>query len=839
MPIIARVGRKATKVRALIIFVYAALIIGSITTVYPFWLMLVGSVSSNHTAQEFRLIPRYFYSERALFEAHIWLKYYRYGGIGDIATHWKVTIPGTYGNTRNRWRLAPGERPGPEQPIARLLMNEFCALPFDRFRLEYEARGAPATWTPEFAELVADVYPFALQEVRRLVESAPPYTLQRHALLQVLRSAFEQRLTVFAQVYDAAGQPDSRSAEFATIAEQFPFLCRQPYFLALMREFSLCRKPDLDDPRVRARIDDYYAFRETLPISHRDCFWIGGHRTFQGDIDYRKWLRKRYNSLDALNKTYGTDVETWVRVFAPWDYLNRRSMYVDASPKMRDWYEWKLQLPARMIRPVENEYEWAEFLRKRHDREIVNLNRAYGTDFVRFFDIGLQERVPADPGPAREDWIEFIRNHLSPRYLRFDGGVALWRAFLVDKLGSLDRINSLLNRNWQRVENIRLPYYDERTTLDPGEPLRYLAYPPTKHEYDLLLEFVAGPMPIEHIRVATAENLYRNWLLDKYGSLDAVNTAYGTHETAIESFCLPAPATDWGELMADKFGVWRFTFTRAYSTAVDHILRHKRSLWNTAVYCTAVVLAALIVNPMCAYALSRFNLPGSYKVLLFLLATMAFPAEVTMIPNFLLLKSFPLLRIVLTIAGFLVGGLLTMALAKSQRIVYPLMGAIFGAAIGATVVTAAATAVVGLSGHVTLLNTYWALILPGVASGYSVFILKGFFDSLPQEIYESAVIDGAGELRIFARITLPMSKPVLAVIALWSFTAAYGSFTWALIICQDPEMWTLMVHLYQYQMVVDPSERLSALTLASLPTLFVFIIAQRVILKGIILPTYK
>ena len=115
----------------------------------------------------------------------------------------------------------------------------------------------------------------------------------------------------------------------------------------------------------------------------------------------------------------------------------------------------------------------------------------------------------------------------------------------------------------------------------------------------------------------------------------------------------------------------------------------------------------------------------------------------------------------------------------------------------------------------------------------------GFFDCLPQALYESAVIDGAGEMRIFTRITLPMSTPVFAVIALWSFTAAYGSFPWALSICQDPKMWTLMVHLYQYQMVVDAAEDLAALTLASIPTLIVFLIAQKIILKGIILPTYK
>jgi len=530
-----------------------------------------------------------------------------------------------------------------------------------------------------------------------------------------------------------------------------------------------------------------------------------------------------------------------VRVFAVWDYLDRRSMYVPDTAKQRDWYEWKLSKPAKYIRPATNESRWSEFLRKEYDDDIGRLNEAYGSEYVRFRDVALAERVPAEEGARREDWTRYVRERLAPRFMRFDGGEAEWRAFVMEKQGSLERANAFLSREWKRVEDMELPFHDAPTVHDPDDPLRLLGYPRTKRENDLLLEFVKGAMPAEHIRVTTGENLYRAWLEAKYGSVEGINEAYGTHEKTIEGFYYPAAMTDWKELMESKWSVKRFTLLRAYGTAVDHLMRHKRSLWNTAVYCTAVVLAALIVNPMCAYALSRFNLPGSYKVLLFLLATMAFPAEVTMIPNFLLLKSFPLLRIVLTVAGFLVGGWLMMMFTSSKRLVYPFVGAVIGGVLGGTIVTEAAKHVAGLTGggNVTLLNTYWALILPGVASGYSVFILKGFFDSLPSEMYDSAVVDGAGEIRIFAQITLPMSKPVLAVIALWSFTAAYGSFTWALIICQDPKMWTLMVHLYQYQMLVDPCEVLSALTLASLPTLVVFLIAQKVILKGIILPTYK
>lgn len=82
---------------------------------------------------------------------------------------------------------------------------------------------------------------------------------------------------------------------------------------------------------------------------------------------------------------------------------------------------------------------------------------------------------------------------------------------------------------------------------------------------------------------------------------------------------------------------------------------------------------------------------------------------------------------------------------------------------------------------------------------------------------------------------------VLAVIVLWSFTAAYGSFTRTLVICQDPTAgtWAFTVHLYQFQMWADTSAVLAAPTLASLPTLVVFLMVQQVILRGISAPTYK
>jgi multiple sugar transport system permease protein len=197
------------------------------------------------------------------------------------------------------------------------------------------------------------------------------------------------------------------------------------------------------------------------------------------------------------------------------------------------------------------------------------------------------------------------------------------------------------------------------------------------------------------------------------------------------------------------------------------------------IYCLLAIGVALLVNPLAAYALSRYNLPSQYKILLFLMATMAFPPMVTMIPNFLLLRDLG------------------------------------------------------------LLNTFAALILPGMANGYAIFLLKGFFDSLPRELYEAAEIDGANEWHKFWLITMNLSKPILAVIALGAFTAAYSNFMFAFILCQDRRMWTLMVWLYQLQQFASQGVVFASLLVAAVPTFLVFILCQNVIIRGIVVPTEK
>jgi multiple sugar transport system permease protein len=170
---------------------------------------------------------------------------------------------------------------------------------------------------------------------------------------------------------------------------------------------------------------------------------------------------------------------------------------------------------------------------------------------------------------------------------------------------------------------------------------------------------------------------------------------------------------------------------------------------------------------------------STYKILLFLMATMAFPPMVTAIPNFLMLR------------------------------------------------------------QLNLLNTFAALILPGMANGYAIFLLKGFFDSLPRELYESADLDGASEWTIFWQLTMALSKPILAVIALGAFTGAYSNFMFAFVVCQDEKMWTLMVWLYQLQQMSGQSVMYASLIIAAIPTFIIFLFCQNLIMRGIVVPSEK
>jgi multiple sugar transport system permease protein len=238
----------------------------------------------------------------------------------------------------------------------------------------------------------------------------------------------------------------------------------------------------------------------------------------------------------------------------------------------------------------------------------------------------------------------------------------------------------------------------------------------------------------------------------------------------------PIRAFDLSVLHKNETETKREMSTRNYRYVIDYVALNGRALWNTVIFCFLAVAIQLTVNPLAAYALARFPMKATAKVLVFLLATMAFPAEVAMIPNFLLLK------------------------------------------------------------NLGLLNTFAALVLPTAANGYMIFLLKGFFESLPREVFESGQIDGASEWRMLFRLALPLSKPVMGYMGLLAFMGAYGAFLYAFLVAQDRDVWTLMVFIYQLQQIAPKSVMMAAVTLAAVPTILVFLFAQRVIMRGIVLP---
>jgi multiple sugar transport system permease protein len=214
---------------------------------------------------------------------------------------------------------------------------------------------------------------------------------------------------------------------------------------------------------------------------------------------------------------------------------------------------------------------------------------------------------------------------------------------------------------------------------------------------------------------------------------------------------------------------------------------------------------------------------------------MAFPGEVTMIPAFLLMKRFPLWPLLGGGAAF---GVAVWLLAKARPRWPEALRMAVAVGVGVLVGVWVVPAVTGRP-YVSLLNTFAALVLPGMANGFFIFLLKGFFDSLPRELYEAADIDGAGEWTKFWMITMNLSKPILAVIALSAFTGAYSAFMMALIIIPDTEMWTLMVWIFQLQTQSHQGVVYAALVIAAIPTFVVFVLCQNVIIRGIVVPVEK
>ncbi len=134
-----------------------------------------------------------------------------------------------------------------------------------------------------------------------------------------------------------------------------------------------------------------------------------------------------------------------------------------------------------------------------------------------------------------------------------------------------------------------------------------------------------------------------------------------------------------------------------------------------------------------------------------------------------------------------------------------------------------------------LVDTYWGIILPQAFAPAMVLILKRFFDQIPVELEDAARVDGAGRLRVFWSVVLPLSRPILAAVAIFVFIGAWNNFLWPFIVTTDADLMTLPVGLQTVKSAygLQYAQNMASAILAALPLVVVFLFFQRQIIKGI------
>lgn len=198
-------------------------------------------------------------------------------------------------------------------------------------------------------------------------------------------------------------------------------------------------------------------------------------------------------------------------------------------------------------------------------------------------------------------------------------------------------------------------------------------------------------------------------------------------------------------------------------------------LRNSVVVMLAATALTLTINSLAAYALAKFNFRGRDALFLLTLATIMIPLQVILIP------------------------------------VYQVV-----ASLG-------------------MVNSLWGLIIPAAATPTGVFVLRQYMLSLPDELLEAARIDGAGELRIFLSVVLPLCRPALAVVAIFSMMWRWNDYVWPSIIAQNESVYTLPVALARFSaQEVVPFNLILAMSVVSIvPVVILFLFFQRQIVQGI------
>ena len=208
---------------------------------------------------------------------------------------------------------------------------------------------------------------------------------------------------------------------------------------------------------------------------------------------------------------------------------------------------------------------------------------------------------------------------------------------------------------------------------------------------------------------------------------------------------------------------------------------HGRYLVNSALRCIVGTGASLAVTAAAGYAFAKLRFRGRDRTFRFLSAGLVLPVQVSMLPLFLLLK------------------------------------------------------------NMHLINTYWGVIIPGLASIFGIFLVRQYALSIPDEMLDAARVDGASEGRIFWSIVVPGILPILATLAIWTFLATWNDFMWPLIVLSDESHYTLPVALANLsgEHVQDTELMMAGSVLTVIPVMMVFLFLQRYYIQGVMAGSVK
>jgi multiple sugar transport system permease protein len=196
---------------------------------------------------------------------------------------------------------------------------------------------------------------------------------------------------------------------------------------------------------------------------------------------------------------------------------------------------------------------------------------------------------------------------------------------------------------------------------------------------------------------------------------------------------------------------------------------------------TITTASVAFFDSLAGYTLAKFRFPGSFLIFIMILSTLMVPTEMLVIPWYMMSIEF------------------------------------------------------------NWTDSYWGIMFPGVISAFGVFLMRQFFTGVPNDLLDAARIDGFTEFQIFWKIALPLVKPAVSALCIFTFLGNWNAYIWPLIVVRSEDMRTLPVGIAFFSSEAQSSFHLimAAAALATIPVLIVFILFQKQIIKGIVLTGIK